>query len=57
MKHKESFCCYAKTILRRRVHWYNAPTVISVGHRHTGALNNRGKTNICKKHRRYEEIG
>jgi len=26
-------------MLMRRVHWYNTSTTISVGHRHTGALN------------------
>jgi len=38
MKHKESFCCCAKTILIRRVRWYSAWTIISVGHSHTRAL-------------------
>jgi len=41
------FRYHAQTILMRHVHWSNAWTTISVGHRHTCALNNWGKTKIC----------
>jgi len=30
----EGFCCYAETLLMKRLHWYNTLTIISVGHRH-----------------------
>ena len=40
---KQGFGCFAKAILMRRIHQNNAPTITSVGHRHTGALTNWGK--------------
>jgi len=33
------FRCYAKAILMKRVHWYNASTTLTVGHRQTEKLN------------------
>jgi len=52
--HTHFFFLQHKTILMRCEHQNNAPTTAAVGLHHTGALNNRGKTKICRKHQIFE---
>jgi len=53
----EGFRWYAKAILMRCVHRNNPTTISSIGHRYTGALNNRGKMEICETHKTFKAIG